>query len=277
MKETKEEKEARMAKLHATQKAIFESPWEFYVEPFAIAKGIYFVGNTFVSSFLLDTGKELVLIDSGYKETFYMVLEGIRKLGFDPCKIEYLLLTHAHADHAAASRFLQEMAPARTYLGEKDMFFFGERRDLLPGPEHMPDFRIDAYYEYDVSMQIGEMRITPKFTPGHTPGCTSFLIETKDLEGNEIVCGLHGGLGINGMTDEELAANGFPMDSREQFHAALEEAMTWKVDLTLISHNLMYDMIGLAKKDDGSGKAFLNPNAWREMLQKRMLELERIM
>lgn len=63
---------------------ILAHPWKFYVEPFRIAGGLYFVGNADVSVYLIDTGDGLILLDTAFPQTLYLLLESIRRLGFDP-------------------------------------------------------------------------------------------------------------------------------------------------------------------------------------------------
>jgi len=52
-------------------------PWEGYMEPFRIFGNLYFVGTTFVSSHVIDTGDGLILLDSNYPQCTYLVTEGI--------------------------------------------------------------------------------------------------------------------------------------------------------------------------------------------------------
>ncbi len=53
-------------------------PWEFAVEPFRIAGGLYYVGNRDVSCHLLETGDGLVLIDTAFPQTAYLLLAAPR-------------------------------------------------------------------------------------------------------------------------------------------------------------------------------------------------------
>ena len=59
-------------------------PWKLTHSPFAVGPGIYYVGNTWVGAYLIDTGEGLILIDTTVFETVYLVLEAIRDLGYDP-------------------------------------------------------------------------------------------------------------------------------------------------------------------------------------------------
>ena len=69
------------------------------MEPYQVVPGVYYVGNKYVGSYLLDTDAGLILIDAALQETDYLLLESIRKVGYDPAKIKKLLISHGHIDH----------------------------------------------------------------------------------------------------------------------------------------------------------------------------------
>ena len=96
-------------------------PWKFRVEPFQMVGNLYYVGNRDVSVHLVDTGDGLLLIDTGYPQTVYLLLQSIWELGFDPGKLRYILLTHAHYDHIGGVRPLVELFGCETFLGEEDL------------------------------------------------------------------------------------------------------------------------------------------------------------
>ena len=49
-------------------------PWDYWVDPFRIAGDLYYVGNKDVSSHLIDTGAGLVLLDTAFPQTVYLLL-----------------------------------------------------------------------------------------------------------------------------------------------------------------------------------------------------------
>ena len=57
-----------------------DKPWDGYMTPFRLIGNVYFVGTFQASSHLIDTGDGLVLIDTGYANTFYLVIDGIHRL-----------------------------------------------------------------------------------------------------------------------------------------------------------------------------------------------------
>ena len=111
-------------------KSITRSPWLYDTEPFHIADNLYYVGNTSVSSHLIDTGEGLLLLDTTYQQTGYMLLESIRKLGFDPADIRWILHSHGHIDHFGATRMLVEKYGCKTYMPEADIPFLNDVQAL---------------------------------------------------------------------------------------------------------------------------------------------------
>ena len=107
-----------------------KNPWTLAHRPFKVVDNVYFVGTSWVSAFLLNTQKGLVLIDCAMQETLYLLVDSIRELGFNPRQIKKLLLTHGHFDHCGAARAIKEMSGCEIWLGKDDEYFFTERREL---------------------------------------------------------------------------------------------------------------------------------------------------
>ena len=82
-------------------------PWNYDVEPFRITNGLYYVGNKFLSSHLIDTGDGLILLETTFPQTVYFLLESIRRLGFDPHDIHTI-------SHCAIYTMTISVAPWRS-------------------------------------------------------------------------------------------------------------------------------------------------------------------
>ena len=55
------------------------NPWEGKIEPFKIIGNVYFCGTFQASCHLIDTGDGMILIDPGYANTLYLVIDSIYK------------------------------------------------------------------------------------------------------------------------------------------------------------------------------------------------------
>ena len=268
----REERQATMGQIMHQR---FHEPWTLAQKPFKVIENVYFVGNTWVSVYLIDTPEGLILIDCAYEENLYLLIDSIRGLGFDPKDIRHLLISHGHFDHCGAARQLQEMSNCEIWINEKDAYFFTERRDLIAFEDRVPEFRIDHYYDSDQSICFGGMTIWPVPCPGHTPGTTSFFFEVEH-EGRKLTVAMHGGLGTNTLSKEDLLTNGWPLSFQQGYSDMLRQMKRRSVDVLIPSHAghaKTYPFFDIAAQDDGTGNGFIRPNAWREMLEIKEQEM----
>ena len=268
----REERQATMGQIMHQR---FHEPWTLAQKPFKVIENVYFVGNTWVSVYLIDTPEGLILIDCAYEENLYLLIDSIRGLGFDPKDIRHLLISHGHFDHCGAARQLQEMSNCEIWINEKDAYFFTERRDLIAFEDRVPEFRIDHYYDSDQSICFGGMTIWPVPCPGHTPGTTSFFFEVEH-EGRKLTVAMHGGLGTNTLSKEDLLTNGWAVSFQQGYSDMLRQMKRRSVDVLIPSHAghaKTYPFFDIAAQDDGTGNGFIRPNAWREMLEIKEQEM----
>ena len=83
------------------------------VEPFKIVDNVFYVGLETVAAYLIPTSDGLILLDTTYADTADIVIDNVRKLGQDPARIKYVLITHGHADHVGGAGRIKEMTGAR--------------------------------------------------------------------------------------------------------------------------------------------------------------------
>ena len=108
-----------------------KDPWLGYVPPGQIFGNLYFVGSHPASTHLIDTGAGLILIDPGYIDTLYLVIENIWELGFDPRKIKYIVISHGHCDHMNGTKALVELTGAKTFIGKDDLHLISGSLDPM--------------------------------------------------------------------------------------------------------------------------------------------------
>lgn len=252
-------------------------PWETYLPPLKMAPGVYYIsGNNWVACYLIDTGDGLILIDTAMHETVYLMIENIRKLGYELTDIKKILLTHAHIDHIGAARTLKELTGAKLYLGERDMLFLTKRRDLIYPIDSYTcgEFMPDCFYADDMPITQGNITIHTVATPGHTPGCTSMFFDVADKSGKILRCGIHGGIGLNTITKNDFKKAGLPISLRDEYIKGLRELDKMHVDICLPSHTNQVGILLLADQVTENFNPYLDPSIWHELMQERM---ERVM
>ena len=238
----------------------FKNHYEGAIEPFKIVGNVYFVGTFPASAHLIDTGDGLVLIDTGYSDTLFLLVNSIYKLGFSPYDIKYIIHTHWHGDQTEATAALVHMTGAKTMIGEKDVH------------------KVRQYFEPDIllkegdKVKLGNTEIEIMETPGHTEGCISLFFETEE-NGIKYQVGTFGGAGAN-----TLASGHFDYDGcREGYLNSLNRLREKKVNVFIGNHVWNNDTEAKAKilADTGENK-FIDDNIWYEFLdfcEKRLYEV----
>ncbi|WP_407424841.1 MBL fold metallo-hydrolase [Methanobrevibacter sp.] len=240
--------------------------WNGYVKPFRIWGNLYFVGTEAASTHIIDTGDGLIMLDSGYQQSLYLVLHNIHLLGFNPLDLKYIVHTHGHIDHFGATRALVELTGAKTFLGRPDEDYANGKLDLSYakelGMEFSETFDPDILIEDGDIIELGNTKIETVATPGHTPGTMSYFFNVTD--GDRIYrAGLHGGMGINTLSSEFLKKYNLPYSLREDFKKSMLRLSEEKVDIFLGNHMQHNDTSGKAARiSEGETDAFVNPDEW---------------
>lgn len=242
--------------------------WDGYVKPFKIFGNLYFVGTEPASTHLIDTGDGLILIDTGYQHSLYLLINNIWELGFSPYDIKYLIHTHGHIDHFGATRALVELTGAKTVIGRPDEDYANGKLDLSYAKElgmefketFLPDILID---DGDI-IRLGNTEILCVATPGHTPGAMSFFFDVK--EGDEVFrAGLHGGMGINTMAASFLDKYNLSYECRDDFLKSMDNLNKHNVDIFLGNHMQQNHTLEKRKKViSGDKYAFVNKSEWAD-------------
>lgn len=244
----------------ATAQRAIKNAWDGKVEPFAITDNLYFVGTYQASSHLIDTGDGLILIDTGYAETLYLVVDSIRALGFDPKDIKYIINTHWHGDHTAATAAMAGISGAKTLIGEPDF----EKAQKY--------FCADILIHEGDSLSLGNTKIDFVMTPGHTKGTISFFFDSA-IDGKVYRVGSFGGAGANTLVPEHFDFDG----CREAYFASLSKLREQHVDIFIGNHTWNNDTEGKGKHLRESGEnLFVDPLLWGKFLDSCKLRLENI-
>jgi len=160
-----------------------------------------FVGNpkmqTAVNAYLINTGKNLVLVDTGAAKLFGPSLGNIaanlKAAGYSLEQVDTVVLTHLHADHMGGLNDAggQPIFPkARILAAQEDNDFWLSEKVAAAAPEGMqPFFKLsrDSAAPYLAKGQWATFAAGSELVPGiraikangHTPGHTAFAVESK--------------------------------------------------------------------------------------------------
>ena len=150
-----------------------------------------------INAFLIDTGDKQVLVDTGAGELFGSKLGGklqqsLKTAGYAPSEIDTILLTHIHTDHSGGLVVGGKMMfpSATVYAGKPDV-------DLWLNPANAKRSRDEQKHLFNEAVKTvkpyldagklksfaGKTAISPGITalptPGHTPGHSFYLVESR--------------------------------------------------------------------------------------------------
>ena len=155
--------------------------------------GVYSLTDRGASVYLIRSGDEALLIDSGFDSTAAMILAELHAMGVK--RIARILLTHGHGDHyegcarivrAFGSEVGIHPADARLITETGDVVLYRELNrsypDLFPVPaEHQAATASSLDLTEGVVVRVGERRLRALHTPGHSEGSVCLLEEERGL------------------------------------------------------------------------------------------------
>lgn len=156
--------------------------------------------------YVFDTGNGLALIDTGVSHKLTPRLAPqLQARGWSLEDIKWVLITHAHHDHANGLAELQAHAPARTYAHKLDApVLRGEKPIEYANPNGfparflqrtLPPARVDVELEGGENLDDIALGLTVVPTPGHTVGHVSyFWIMERVLFAGDVVVSLPWGV-----------------------------------------------------------------------------------
>jgi len=246
-------------------------PWKQQAPAFAITDRLYYVGNSNVSCHLLKTSGGIVLIDTAFAETTYLLTESIRVIGVDPAEISLIIHTHGHVDHCGATRRIKELSGADVALGQQDVETVENGTqftcaEYLYGMNEFETFKVERPIKHMDTIDMGDVLIHCHHTPGHTPGVITYVFH-MEVDGECQTVGLFGGPGLWTLQDEHRKDQGYE-NNREDFKKTLEYLEMLDIDIWLGAHPGQNDTFGKFQRLSGGEKPnpFVDPNGWRKFI-----------
>jgi len=101
--------------------------------------------------------------------------------------LDWLLETHAHADHLSAAHYLHEKTGAPIVIGSEITHVQGVFGALFEADDVKPDgSAFGRLVREGETLSLGDLEIGVLHTPGHTPACVTYLIGDAAFVGDTL-------------------------------------------------------------------------------------------
>jgi metallo-beta-lactamase class B len=185
--------------------------------PTKVFDNVYYVGGMEIGGWVIDTGAGYIMLDAGYDYSYEeFLINNMKKLGLDPAKIKYILVTHAGPDHVGAVPKFQ-----RDYPNIKVIY----NTDIKNPPGIVTTLMKDGD-----TLTLGDTTITMVSTPRRVGGDGfSYLIPVK-IKGKRHMWATFGNTNAAGGT----------IDDKFQYRTSMAKFITYVkklgADIAISSH-----------------------------------------
>lgn len=145
--------------------------------------------------YLINGGDEMAIVDAGMGGKYGAtdtILANIEEDGYDLGKISKLLLTHYHADHAGGSADFRDklgltvhgspLCASSLSIGDEEIISlpFAKQAGFYPKDYVYRACPAEGTLVEGKSFNVGQLKVTPYETDGHSAGHISLLVEGGD-------------------------------------------------------------------------------------------------
>ena len=139
-------------------------------------------------------------------------------------QLDWILETHAHADHLSGARYLQNQLGGRIAIGERIRTvqarfktLFNLERSFLPDGS-----QFDHLFQDGETFHIGEIKATALLVPGHTPADMAYRVDGAVFVGDTLF-----------MPDVGTARADFPGGDAHQLYTSIHRLLALPPDTTV--------------------------------------------
>lgn len=249
--------------------------WVQAQAPFRIYGNTWYVGPHGLGVFLITSAKGEVLIDGGVPEDAPMIEANIRRLGFDPHHVKWILNSHAHCDHAGGIAQLAHDTGAQVIAGAADAALLarGGRDDPQYGDRFpFPPVHVARTVADGGQLRLGDLAFTAHATPGHTKGNTTWTWTSCEHKR----CLNLVDVGSLSAPDYHLLGNPKYPDQIADYERSFAKVAALPCDIALAPHPGMVDFWKrVAERDAGHPDALINRTLCRAYANDARHEFEK--
>ena len=168
-----------------------------YLEPKRAFDDLYWMGTPSRSTWALTSSDGIILYDTqSVYDAEDVIVGGLKKLGLDPAKVRYVIVSHAHENEVGGAKLMQERYGAHIVMGAGDWDMVDQSINGFPNgkPKH------DIVATDGMKITLGDRTVIIYLMPGHTPGTISGIFQVHD-RGKPLTVAYSGGTEFNFVND----------------------------------------------------------------------------
>lgn len=167
--------------ISAEQSNTIANEWTKPMEPLKLLGNLYYVGSQNIASYLFTTPQGHILLDTGMPSMHQAVKANIEKLGFKLSDIKIMISSHAHIDHVGGHAEMKKATGAQVVALGEDARALELGKDLSP-VEYLgwTPVKVDRKIKDGDTVSLGGVTLRAVWTPGHTPGATTWVTTMSD-------------------------------------------------------------------------------------------------
>lgn len=152
--------------------------------------------ETSVNAYLINTGNQLVLVDTGaaglFGPTLGKLIGNLKAAGYQPEQVDAVIITHMHPDHVGGLMAGDQRAfpNATVHADQHDADFWLSQAQMEKAPADAKGFFQGAMASLNPYVNAGKFKpfngntelvpgIRAQASPGHTPGHSTYVVESK--------------------------------------------------------------------------------------------------
>lgn len=149
------------------------------------------------------------------------LIEHVRRQAW---RVDWILETHAHADHMSAAPYLKQVLGGRIAMGRHITAVQATFKQVFNlGPEFAADgSQFDHLFDDEEPIQVGRLRGRALHTPGHTPACVTYVFADAAFVGDTLF-----------MPDFGTARTDFPGGDARTLYRSIQRVLSLPLETRL--------------------------------------------